>query len=144
LFFFFSSRRRHTRFSRDWSSDVCSSDLFHVDILVLGRGLVADHDTAAAREQAFGGEAVAAFGAGHRVALKVIEPAGAMRAEALDAPFVLGHGTLLACSSVRESTPSATMGEGCQRLSAAFRVRAATGLFRRAGGARLRVKGGAR
>src|SRR5690606_40960424 len=23
----FSSRRRHTRFSRDWSSDVCSSDL---------------------------------------------------------------------------------------------------------------------
>src|SRR5690606_40843891 len=33
-----SSRRRHTRFSRDWSSDVCSSDLnllhpfFHVDI----------------------------------------------------------------------------------------------------------------
>src|SRR5690606_15628665 len=27
--FFFSSRRRHTRFSRDWSSDVCSSDLIH-------------------------------------------------------------------------------------------------------------------
>src|SRR5690606_40976740 len=30
LFFFFSSRRRHTRFSRDWSSDVCSSDLLFV------------------------------------------------------------------------------------------------------------------
>src|SRR5690606_40715220 len=29
-FFFFSSRRRHTRFSRDWSSDVCSSDLLPV------------------------------------------------------------------------------------------------------------------
>src|SRR5256884_3532116 len=28
LVFFFSSRRRHTRCSRDWSSDVCSSDLF--------------------------------------------------------------------------------------------------------------------
>src|SRR5688572_32593007 len=27
-FFFFSSRRRHTRFDCDWSSDVCSSDLF--------------------------------------------------------------------------------------------------------------------
>src|SRR5256884_4677623 len=27
-FFFFSSRRRHTRCSRDWSSDVCSSDLY--------------------------------------------------------------------------------------------------------------------
>src|SRR5690606_39380026 len=26
-FFFFSSRGRHTRFSRDWSADVCSSDL---------------------------------------------------------------------------------------------------------------------
>ena len=26
-FFFFSSRRRHTRLVRDWSSDVCSSDL---------------------------------------------------------------------------------------------------------------------
>src|SRR2546429_1799457 len=26
FFFFFSSRRRHTRCSRDWSSDVCSSD----------------------------------------------------------------------------------------------------------------------
>src|SRR6266699_3717560 len=27
IFFFFSSRRRHTRCGRDWSSDVCSSDL---------------------------------------------------------------------------------------------------------------------
>src|SRR5438270_2824159 len=27
IFFFFSSRRRHTRFDCDWSSDVCSSDL---------------------------------------------------------------------------------------------------------------------
>src|SRR2546430_10604704 len=27
LYFFFSSRRRHTRFDCDWSSDVCSSDL---------------------------------------------------------------------------------------------------------------------
>src|SRR5690606_42029058 len=31
ILFFFSSRRRHTRFSRDWSSDVCSSDLAGVD-----------------------------------------------------------------------------------------------------------------
>src|SRR5690606_38770381 len=35
LFFFFSSRRRHTRFSRDWSSDVCSSDL-QLIFLILG------------------------------------------------------------------------------------------------------------
>src|SRR2546430_3503284 len=29
FYFFFSSRRRHTRFDCDWSSDVCSSDLVH-------------------------------------------------------------------------------------------------------------------
>src|SRR5690606_31626674 len=34
----FSSRRRHTRFSRDWSSDVCSSDLKHRDGFVIGEG----------------------------------------------------------------------------------------------------------
>src|SRR5439155_8591727 len=28
MMFFFSGRRRHTRWPRDWSSDVCSSDLF--------------------------------------------------------------------------------------------------------------------
>src|SRR5262245_62497598 len=32
LFFFFSSRRRHTRCLSDWSSDVCSSDLFYRSI----------------------------------------------------------------------------------------------------------------
>src|SRR3712207_7828889 len=35
IFFFFSSRRRHTRYWRDWSSDVCSSDLFVVLCLLL-------------------------------------------------------------------------------------------------------------
>src|SRR5437762_9870864 len=33
--FFFSSRRRHTRYIGDWSSDVCSSDLFVLCLLVL-------------------------------------------------------------------------------------------------------------
>src|SRR5207247_5073975 len=31
-----SSRRRHTRSTRDWSSDVCSSDLFYVEATLLG------------------------------------------------------------------------------------------------------------
>src|SRR5690625_276205 len=31
FFFFFSSRRRHTRWPRDWSSDVCSSDLIKLN-----------------------------------------------------------------------------------------------------------------
>src|SRR5690606_774287 len=51
--FFFSSRRRHTRFSRDWSSDVCSSDLKlvdqvletfgNIDILVNNAGITKDN-----------------------------------------------------------------------------------------------------
>src|SRR5207237_10451413 len=53
--FFFSSRRRHTRFKCDWSSDVCSSDLAGADraesgasvpySIVIGTG---EHDTRAA------------------------------------------------------------------------------------------------
>src|SRR5206468_9164664 len=34
LFFFFSSRRRHTRSDRDWSSDVCSSDLTRARVVI--------------------------------------------------------------------------------------------------------------
>src|SRR5690606_39928606 len=40
--FFFSSRRRHTRFSRDWSSDVCSSDLYSRPYNT-GRHTIAEH-----------------------------------------------------------------------------------------------------
>src|SRR5690606_40680138 len=32
-----SSRRRHTRFSRDWSSDVCSSDLCVITVITRGK-----------------------------------------------------------------------------------------------------------
>src|SRR5206468_10142063 len=38
--FFFSSRRRHTRSDRDWSSDVCSSDLAPPDALSMLVGIV--------------------------------------------------------------------------------------------------------
>src|SRR3712207_7349650 len=60
VFFFFSSRRRHTRYWRDWSSDVCSSDLIMgpsgsgkstlmhcvagLDTLTSGRVLIGDTD----------------------------------------------------------------------------------------------------
>src|SRR2546421_7266720 len=46
FFFFFSSRRRHTRSDRDWSSDVCSSDLqafpwlVHSEVLHYGYALI--------------------------------------------------------------------------------------------------------
>src|SRR5690606_39369225 len=39
---FFSSRSRHTRFSRDWSSDVCSSDLLQRHLVLPLQGLAAD------------------------------------------------------------------------------------------------------
>src|SRR2546430_13127818 len=49
--FFFSSRRRHTRFDCDWSSDVCSSDLVTHPATTLTLGLLL-----------FGGLATAAIG----------------------------------------------------------------------------------
>src|SRR6516225_10836980 len=39
--FFFSSRRRHTRLTCDWSSDVCSSDLLLLALPVLGERMTA-------------------------------------------------------------------------------------------------------
>src|SRR4051794_41592426 len=38
--FFFSSRRRHTRWTGDWSSDVCSSDLITSDEMISNRLLI--------------------------------------------------------------------------------------------------------
>src|SRR3712207_3486864 len=42
VFFFFSSRRRHTRYWRDWSSDVCSSDLAELEAGRVAQLLVPD------------------------------------------------------------------------------------------------------
>src|SRR2546430_12869961 len=50
LLFFFSSRRRHTRFDCDWSSDVCSSDLHHMQhAAALGRQQLQAHEGLHAR-----------------------------------------------------------------------------------------------
>src|SRR5438034_4519907 len=55
FFFFFSSRRRHTRSLCDWSSDVCSSDLFNVierggvRVAVIGLALPATPETTSPR-----------------------------------------------------------------------------------------------
>src|SRR6266567_5798875 len=54
MFFFFSSRRRHTRFDCDWSSDVCSSDLETVSgRSVVERRTLHVHDLAAEPEDEF-------------------------------------------------------------------------------------------
>src|SRR5690625_2107546 len=44
MFFFFSSRRRHTRWPRDWSSDVCSSDLDTVDLCEVRDHTIGQYD----------------------------------------------------------------------------------------------------
>src|SRR5688572_31526901 len=44
VMFFFSSRRRHTRFDCDWSSDVCFSDLGPLASGEVGRGRMVDPD----------------------------------------------------------------------------------------------------
>src|SRR5258707_11832207 len=56
MFFFFSSRRRHTRYWRDWSSDVCSSDLQHsieylAGLLLIGEGLVRRYRSSQQRQR---------------------------------------------------------------------------------------------
>src|SRR5258707_6525370 len=51
MFFFFSSRRRHTRYWRDWSSDVCSSDLDDAVRLVVESQLRAGVDVVTDGEQ---------------------------------------------------------------------------------------------
>src|SRR5690606_40271079 len=45
VLFFFSSRRRHTRFSRDWSSDVCSSDFLFETLVSSGDAVVVEKPT---------------------------------------------------------------------------------------------------
>src|SRR5947207_6225352 len=56
LFFFFSSRRRHTRSLCDWSSDVCSSDL----LLAFAYPDRIGHDQLAPRQRLWGAERRAA------------------------------------------------------------------------------------
>src|SRR3712207_9530386 len=52
MFFFFSSRRRHTRYWRDWSSDVCSSDLSMMVTTRRMQGLFIDPERRTARVEA--------------------------------------------------------------------------------------------
>src|SRR2546430_9279911 len=65
-FFFFSSRRRHTRFDCDWSSDVCSSDLLVADVDRRARDQLADVVLALPAEGALQ-RSVAFARSGHRL-----------------------------------------------------------------------------
>src|SRR5690606_39913336 len=61
----FSSSRRHTRFSRDWSSDVCSSDLWGMNPAARWDSLVMydKHDTNGTELRAFAGNFLISTGA---------------------------------------------------------------------------------
>src|SRR2546422_7101033 len=56
--FFFSSRRRHTRCSRDWSSDVCSSDLETVADAFVAMYFLESSCAIQVRAQSGGGELI--------------------------------------------------------------------------------------
>src|SRR6478672_9075250 len=83
--FFFSSRRRHTRSDRDWSSDVCSSDLPAGCRIIVSPALRAQQ-TAQALERGF--ETVQEIGGGASVAA-VLEAVHWPRA--LEPALVVGH-----------------------------------------------------
>src|SRR2546430_3856531 len=85
--FFFSSRRRHTRFDCDWSSDVCSSDLMRsrsVGATYCGSGAstrtsaVTSSGRSTGGACAGGGSSVAAASDGHS-SIPTSEQAGARR-----------------------------------------------------------------
>src|SRR6266508_4292853 len=86
-FFFFSSRSRHTRWPRDWSSDVCSSDLgtggpSHVRVVGEGRaeaGVVVEHgrvEVAEVGEDRIEADHRVALGENEAVAVGPIRPRG--------------------------------------------------------------------
>src|SRR6476620_6633450 len=97
FFFFFSSRRRHTRYWRDWSSDVCSSDL---NVLVrVARGLKLEEKLRQARERLGHDLAVQAemIGPGiqkNKYALKAVT-LRAFNVLNVDAYRLLDHGAML-------------------------------------------------
>src|SRR3712207_1429361 len=75
LYFFFSSRRRHTRYWRDWSSDVCSSDLLVCDP---GQEILCDADAHVVTYEM--GAAAAIFGLSTRT---VVSSGGRLDADQL-------------------------------------------------------------
>src|SRR5687768_17820026 len=75
FFFFFSSRRRHTRCSRDWSSDVCSSDLAKAKVGILTQGTPEGKRAAAVLKSELAG-----VGQGDTVVFEYKDPADGQQA----------------------------------------------------------------
>src|SRR5438477_10798131 len=93
--FFFSSRRRHTRLTCDWSSDVCSSDLGIWSKLCGGGGEGMDHSSVRAsqgsEERRVGKECRSRWRAYH-LKKKKLDSLGDMLHAALDCKSFAGRG----------------------------------------------------
>src|SRR2546427_132738 len=95
FFFFFSSRRRHTRFDCDWSSDVCSSDLYD-EVVPVAQRIVAEPLFALRGLAMHLGSQITDVEPYHRGTVKLLELVAALRAsgvttiEALDVGGGLG------------------------------------------------------
>src|SRR5690348_17687817 len=98
VFFFFSSRRRHTRWTGDWSSDVCSSDLLRCGGWQCGPGASASPGLAGGARAAPAG--VGARAAGHR---RARQPGRAGR----------GHGADRKSTRLNSSHPSISYAVFC-------------------------------
>src|SRR5690606_29488435 len=146
--FYFSSRRRHTRFSRDWSSDVCSSDLVGGgDAVAAGDGLsgfdVGDDGCALPAVGGHaGGDLVALGGVVDVVAGRVVGAVVEVEAEGVDERRCL-HSSIMHCigESCKRPTVSPFRGSGgplscvwCQAVRGSW-LRS-TGTLRRSTGMR--------
>src|SRR2546430_2873547 len=93
--FFFSSRRRHTRFDCDWSSDVCSSDLF----------AGGEHKTFAQRGPGYGMPGIRVDG-NDFLAVYAVTQWAAQRARQSGGPTLIEHVTYRAAAHSTSDDPA--------------------------------------
>src|SRR2546427_5606371 len=102
VFFFFSSRRRHTRFDCDWSSDVCSSDLSGASI-ISGCEDVGYHYVVEPGCQRFGSRGT------HRCAVSARVRRGGVERLRIDIDRVDPRGAELCCGDRQYTRPAAVV-----------------------------------
>src|SRR6266699_3855159 len=103
FFFFFSSRRRHTRCGRDWSSDVCSSDLEAM------AGVVAGLDLSRIRTRICAAGELAGFERYDEILAQ--EPPGPLTDEREGREMLYSSGTTGRPKGVRKQLPGTTFGD---------------------------------
>src|SRR3712207_6523477 len=118
IFFFFSSRRRHTRYWRDWSSDVCSSDLnLLLSIGVSQNVIPPDYNFGVAMPMAFTEQGVAMLSSVLRSKVAIEVNISIMRAFVLMRQMVIGYEELLKRIEELEVSTDAQFNELYQALT---------------------------